>query len=105
MAAAHRADSLRRVTDAAVLFISAEPLLGPLDDLDLRGINWVIGGGESGTGHRPCEPAWARGLRDHCHREGVAFFWKQWGGHTPKAGGRLLDGVEYSEYPVDLVPA
>ena len=101
MEVAHRAESLQQI-DAAVHFISAEPLLGPLDDLDLAHIEWVIGGGESGTDHRPCDPAWARGLRDLCARHHVAFFWKQWGGHTPRAGGRLLDGREHNEYPVPL---
>ena len=99
-----RADSLRQIP-AAVRFISAEPLLGPVDDLNLEGIDWVIGGGESGLGHRSCDPAWARGLRDLCARQGVAFFWKQWGGRTPKAGGRLLDGREWNEYPVPLPAA
>lgn len=103
MRVARRADALRG-TRAAVKFISAEPLLGPLDALDLSGIDWVIGGGESGAGARPCDPAWARGLRDRCQSEAVAFFWKQWGGRTPKSGGRLLDGVEWSEYPAPLVP-
>jgi protein gp37 len=101
-AVAHRADSLRGISQAAVRFISAEPLLGPLDAVDLRGIEWVIGGGESGAGHRPCDPEWARSLRDRCTESNVAFFWKQWGGHTPKAGGRLLDGREWSEYPVAI---
>lgn len=101
MRVARRADYLREIP-AAVRFISAEPLLGPLDILDLTGIHWVIGGGESGAGHRTCQPEWARGLRDLCQREGVAFFWKQWGGHTPKAGGRALDGREWNEYPVAL---
>lgn len=99
---AHRADSLRRIQQAAVRFISAEPLLGPLDDLDLSEIDWVIGGGESGIGHRPCDPAWARSLRDRCVDQGIAFFWKQWGGRTPKSGGRLLDDREWSQYPVAL---
>jgi len=98
MDVARRVDDLRR-TPAAVKFVSAEPLLGPLDALDLSGIDWVIGGGESGAGARPCAPVWATGLRDHCVREGVAFFWKQWGGHTAKAGGRLLDGKVWDEYP------
>lgn len=98
---AHRADALRKVP-AQVRFVSAEPLLGPLDDLNLEGIDWVIGGGESGAGHREVKPEWARGLRDHCVRHGVAFFWKQWGGHTPKAGGRILDGRTWDEYPVPL---
>jgi protein gp37 len=97
-----RLDALRAIAAAQVRFISAEPLLGPLTGLDLTGIHWVIGGGESGRGHRPCELAWARGLRDLCRRQRVAFFWKQWGGHTPKAGGRLLDGREWNEYPVAL---
>jgi protein gp37 len=93
-----RADYLRRVP-AAVRFISAEPLLGPLDGLDLDGIDWLIAGGESGRKHRPVEADWIRDLRDRCQAEGVAFFLKQWGGRTPKAGGRLLDGVEWSEMP------
>jgi protein gp37 len=69
--------------------------------LDLEGIHWVIGGGESGVGFRACDPAWARGLRDNCYQQGVAFFWKQWGGRTPKSGGRELDGKEYNAYPVE----
>ena len=101
MGVAHRVDALRRIP-AAVRFISAEPLLGPLDGLHLAGIHWVIGGGESGRGHRACAPVWARGLRDSCTRAGVAFFWKQWGGVTPKAGGRLLDGREWNDYPMGL---
>lgn len=98
---AGRANSLRQIP-AAVRFISAEPLLGPLDDLNLDGIDWVIGGGESGLDHRPCSPAWACGLRDLCLQQDVAFFWKQWGGRTPKSGGRELDGVIWSDYPVLL---
>ena len=103
MAVAKRVDSLRAVP-AAVRFLSAEPLLGPLDGLDLSGIDWVIGGGESGAGFRAPEPAWARGLRDLCIAAEVPFFWKQWGGFRAKAGGRLLDGREWSEYP-ELLPA
>jgi protein gp37 len=99
----HRVEALRQIP-ATVRFISAEPLLGPLRDLDLDGIHWVIGGGESGPGSRPVHPEWARGLRDLCRQAGVAFFWKQWGGSTPKAGGRLLDGTEWSEYP-EPIPA
>jgi protein gp37 len=93
-----RADCLRQVP-AAVSFISAEPLLGPLDELDLDRIDWLIAGGESGPRHRPVRSAWIRDLRDRCHAQGIAFFFKQWGGRTPKAGGRLLDGVEWSEMP------
>jgi protein gp37 len=84
---------------AAARFISAEPLLGQLDGLDLHGIHWLIAGGESGPRHRRMDPAWAINLRDRCEREGVAFFFKQWGGRTPKAGGWLLDGVEHSGMP------
>jgi protein gp37 len=101
MDVARRADALRN-TPAYIKFISAEPLLGRLDDLDLTGIDWVIGGGESGHGFRSCDAAWARGLRDNCLAWGVAFFWKQWVGLTPKVGGRLLDGREWNEYPVEL---
>jgi len=102
MAVAHRADSLRKITQATIRFISAEPLLGSLNDLSLEGIEWVIGGGESGAQHRSCDIEWARGLRDRCREAGVAFFWKQWGGRTAKAGGRILDGEEWSEYPAEL---
>lgn len=99
MTMARRADALREIP-AVIRFISAEPLLGPVDDLDLSDIDWVIGGGESGLGARPCHPAWARGLRDLCRRQRVPFFWKQWGGVTAKAGGRDLDGRIWNDYPV-----
>lgn len=101
MRVARRVDVLREIP-AAIRFVSAEPLLGPLDQLDLEGIHWVIGGGESGLGFRPPDLEWARGLRDVCAREGVAFFWKQWGGLTPKSGGRLLDGCEWNEFPDEV---
>jgi protein gp37 len=94
----HRADHLREVP-AAVRFISAEPLLGPLDGLDLSGIQWLIAGGESGPGHRRMRIEWVRELRDRCHDEDVAFFFKQWGGRTAKIGGRELDGRIWSEMP------
>jgi protein gp37 len=93
-----RADRLRDVP-AAVRFISAEPPLGPLDDLDLAGIDWLIVGGESGARHRPMRKEWARVLRDRCLAEGVAFLFKQWGGRTSRAGGRELDGRNWSELP------
>jgi protein gp37 len=102
MDVAARADSLREVAGASIRFISAEPLLGPLDELDLSDIHWVIGGGESGPGCRPVDLTWARGLRDHCTAAGVAFFWKQWGGFTAKAGGRTLDDRTWDEYPIPL---
>jgi protein gp37 len=94
----HRADFLREVP-AAVRFISAEPLLGPLDGLELSGIDWLIAGGESGYRHRAVHPEWLRELRDRCRAEGVAFFFKQWGGVRAKAGGRLLDGRTWDEMP------
>ncbi|QOC90253.1 DUF5131 family protein [Micromonospora craniellae] len=100
-----RIDHLRAVP-AAVRFISAEPLLGPLDDVELAGIHWLIAGGESGQGARPVDPAWVRALRDRCANAGTAFFFKQWGGRTPKAGGRLLDGRTWDEMPSrELTPA
>jgi protein gp37 len=108
-----RVDRLREV-DVTVRFVSAEPLLGPLTGLDLDGIAWVITGGESGgppdralvemtnrgVCPKPKGARWVSEIRDLCHARGVAFFHKQWGGRTPKAGGRRLDGREWSEYPV-----
>lgn len=99
----HRADVLRDVP-AAVRFISAEPLLGRLEGLDLTGIDWLIAGGESGRGHRPVKVEWLRELRDRCKREDVAFFFKQWGGNRPKSGGRELDGQTWDEMPVSALP-
>ena len=93
-----RVDHLRTVP-AAVRFVSAEPLLGPLDRIGLSGIDWLIAGGESGVDARPMDPAWVRALRDRCRAAGVAFFFKQWGGRTPKAGGRLLDGRTWDQLP------
>ena len=94
---AHRVDYLREV-QVAVRFLSCEPLIGPLR-LDLEGLHWVIVGGESGRGHRPIEAAWVRSIREQCGAAGVAFFFKQWGGIRPKAGGRELDGRAYDEIP------
>jgi len=95
---AWRADFLRKVP-AAVRFISAEPLIGPIDELRLHGIDWVITGGESGPHHRPCNPDWVREARDHCVTEEIAYFHKQWGGRTSKVGGRELDGRTWDEMP------
>jgi protein gp37 len=95
---AWRVDSLRRVP-AAIRVISAEPLLGPLDRLDLDGIGWVISGGESGPGHRPCHPDWVRDLRDRCVDRGIAFWHKQWGGPVGRESGRVLDGRTWEEAP------
>jgi protein gp37 len=89
-----------RAVPARVRFLSCEPLLGPLADLDLAGIDWVIAGGESGRGHRPADAAWIRSLRDKCADEGVPFFFKQWGGSTAKAGGRVLDGRTWDQMPL-----
>lgn len=96
-ATAWRVDDLRRVP-AAVRFVSAEPLLEAVT-IDLTGISWLIAGGESGPGHRPLDDAWVRSLRDQCADSGTAFFFKQWGGHRPKSGGRSLDGRTWDEMP------
>ena len=94
----YRADHLRQVP-AAVRFLSCEPLIGPLDSLNLDGIGWVITGGESGPGARPLEQDWVRTIRNKCTEAGVPFFHKQWGGRTPKAGGRVLDGKVWNGMP------
>jgi protein gp37 len=100
-----RIDRLRE-TRAAIKWLSIEPLLGPLPDLDLTGIDWVVVGGESGPGARPMDPAWAREIRDHCIEQGVPFFFKQWGAFGPdgvkrpkKKNGRELDGRTWDEWP------
>jgi len=94
----HRIDYLRQVP-AAVRFISFEPLLGSVGQVDLTGIHWIIVGGESGPGCRPIREEWVIELRDQALAQGVAFFFKQWGGYTPKAGGRLLEGRTWDEMP------
>ena len=86
-------------TNASVRFVSFEPLIGPLGAVNLEGIHWVIAGGESGPGARPMHKEWVRSLRDQCQAQRVAFFFKQWGGRTPKAGGNTLDGRQWLEYP------
>jgi len=93
-----RIDDLRE-TGAAIKFLSCEPLLGPLPDLPLSGIDWVIVGGESGPGARPMEAEWVREIRDQCLAAGVAFFFKQWGGPQKKRAGRVLDGQVWEEMP------
>jgi protein gp37 len=93
-----RIDDLRRVS-AAVRFLSVEPLLGPLEHLDLRGIHWVIVGGESGPGARSMAPGWVRSIRDQCVARGVRFFFKQWGGVRKHKTGRELDGRTWDEMP------
>lgn len=94
-----RADHLRE-TPGAVRFLSLEPLLSALPSLDLTDIDWVIVGGESGPNARPLHPNIVRGLRDRSVDAAVPFFFKQWGGRTPKAGGRELDGRTWDEYPL-----
>ncbi len=118
----HRIDELRQ-THAGVRFLSCEPLLGPLDEIDLTGIHWVIAGGESGK-HlwedtarrrrglvdyldgewtpRASRVAWIQGLRKACEEQDVPFFFKQWGGARPKAAGREIDGEVWENYPINL---
>ncbi len=95
---AFRAETLRRVP-AAVRFVSVEPFIGPVPGVRLEAIDWVVAGGESGPHARPLDEAWVVHLRDRCSAAGVPFFFKQWGGRTPKAGGRLLDGRTWDEMP------
>lgn len=94
-----RIDHLRR-TGASVKFLSLEPLLGPLDGLDLSEIDWVIAGGESGPGSRPVDPDWVRSIRDQCINSEVTFHFKQWGGPNKKKTGRSLDGRTWDQFPV-----
>ena len=96
-----RVEHLRQVP-AAVRFLSCEPLLGPLDKIDLAGIGWVIAGGESGPNYRPMHLEWARCIRDTSRAANVPFFFKQWGGRTPKALGRRLDGEIWDEMPAAI---
>ena len=97
-----RIDYLRQVP-ASVRFLSCEPLLGNLE-LNLKGIDWVIVGGESGQKHRELKPDWVKNIRQQCQEANVAFFFKQWGGRTPKAGGRMLDGKIWDEMPIPKSP-
>ncbi len=94
----HRVESLRGIP-AQTRFLSLEPLLGPLPGLDLRGIDWVIVGGESGPGARIMKTEWATQIRDVCLAQGVPFFFKQWGGVNKKKNGRLLEGRTWDEVP------
>jgi len=93
-----RIDDLRKVP-AAVRFLSCEPLIGPLSKLNLKGIDWVIVGGESGANPRPMKPEWATSIRDQCEKHDVAFFFKQWGGRNKKAAGRELNGTTHDTFP------
>ncbi len=94
----HRIDDLRKVP-AAVRFLSCEPLIGSLRKLNLKGIDWVIVGGESGARPRPMKPEWAVEIRDQCRKHDVAFFFKQWGGRNKKAAGRELEGTFHDTFP------
>jgi len=85
--------------NVSVRFLSIEPLIASVGRLDLRGIDWVIVGGESGPGARPMNPEWAIDVRNQCVAARVAFFFKQWGGRLPKTGGRLLEGREWNQFP------
>lgn len=96
-----RIDDLRK-TGAKIKFLSIEPLIGPLPKINLKGINWVIVGGESGPGARPLEREWVISVRDQCLRARVPFFFKQWGGVQKKKAGRLLDGKTWDQMPVDM---
>lgn len=89
-----------RTCAAGIRFLSIEPLIGAIGQVDLTGIDWVIAGGESGPGARPIQLDWVRELRDQCLAQHVAFFFKQWGGLRPKSGGRLLDGREWNGFPI-----
>ncbi|MCI5057392.1 MAG: phage Gp37/Gp68 family protein, partial [Flavobacteriales bacterium] len=88
-----------RETNARVKFLSLEPLIGPLPNLNLDNIDWVIVGGESGRNPRPMEPDWVLDIQEQCEKRGVAFFFKQWGGKNKKKSGRLLNGKTYDEMP------
>jgi protein gp37 len=96
--AASRVAHLRKA-NATVRFLSVEPLIAPVGKLDLQGIDWLIAGGESGPGARTMKPEWVLDVRDQCVASGVAFFFKQWGGRSPKSGGRLLQGREWNQFP------
>jgi len=96
----NRIDLLRKVP-AHVRFLSIEPLLGPLNDLNLKGIHWAIVGGESGPGARPMEQEWVQSIRDQCVEQNVPFFFKQWGGVRKHLTGRTLDGQTWDQYPLE----
>ncbi|MDE0298089.1 MAG: phage Gp37/Gp68 family protein [Candidatus Poribacteria bacterium] len=94
--------NLLRQSEARFKFLSLEPLLGPIPDLDLAGIDWVIVGGESGPGARPMKKEWVLEIRDNCKASGVPFFFKQWGGVNKKRAGRELEGQIWDELPVAM---
>ena len=97
----YRIDHLRQ-TNAKTKFLSLEPLLGPLPNLDLTNINWVIAGGESGPKSRPIDPEWVIDIRDQCLESKIPFFFKQWGGFNKKKNGRLLEGKTWDQVPGNI---
>jgi len=99
----YRIDHLRE-TGAAVKFLSIEPLLGPIPNIDLTDINWVIVGGESGPGARPMKEEWVLDIRDQCISAGVPFFFKQWGGINRKTNGCSLNGEKWDQMPEIKIP-
>ncbi|MEZ4330892.1 MAG: phage Gp37/Gp68 family protein [Myxococcota bacterium] len=101
--ALRRIEHLQRA-NASIRFLSVEPLLESLGEIDLTGIHWVIVGGESGPGFRAMDPTWVREVRDQCVDQCVPFFFKQWGGVRPKSGGNLLDGEQWLQYPSQSPP-
>lgn len=98
----YRIDHLSQ-TDACIRFVSFEPLLGPIHDLNLEHVDWVIVGGESGPKARPMDPAWVKEIRDQCLSAKVPFFFKQWGGVNKKRSGRVLDGRTWDQMPADVL--
>lgn len=98
---ADRIRHLSKIKDAT-LFVSFEPLIGRISEIDLRGIHWAIVGGESGPRARPMAEEWVERLFEICRRDDVAFFFKQWGGRNKKATGRILHERTYDEYPLEL---
>ncbi|MFH2026699.1 MAG: phage Gp37/Gp68 family protein [bacterium] len=93
-----RIDDLRK-TDAKIKWLSLEPLLGPIENLQLKNIDWVVVGGESGPGARPIKEEWILDIKNQCNTQKAAFFFKQWGGIHKKKAGRILRGQTYSEMP------
>jgi protein gp37 len=96
-----RVDALRQ-TPARIRFVSFEPLIGPITNVDLSSVHWAIVGGESGPGARPIERWWVENLRDECREQNVAFFFKQWGGVRKSRSGRVLSGRTWDEYPAGI---
>jgi protein gp37 len=99
----HRIENLRK-TGARVKFLSCEPLLSPLPEMDLKEIDWVIVGGESGRTPRPIKEEWVIDIKEQCQKANVAFYFKQWGGTNKKKTGKILEGKVYNAMPVNAEP-